>query len=303
VIAEGPGSTLGGNGTCTFLLRDRQSIRVSLDKFGNVLGQQATLPFGEEVGESGAQDKHHFTTYEADAETGLDYACHRFYSQAVGRFMSVDSGKRSFSLTDPQSWNRYTYARNQPKDATDPTGLDCDPLTLESLLSTVGDPPDFGTLLGEIDDCYGAPDGGTGGPSGGDPDDPPPMPGNVQITSTEFDPSSIANTAGAATTLKVMVAATGGSANATPSSPVQVTVNILSNPKKVGLVLDTTKSSNPQTQTVTVGGEPTEYDFSFNLNTSSPSGTITYGSTITDSGSFNVSPSTGTSAMSKLDVT
>src|SRR5262252_1158926 len=43
LIAEGPGSQLGGNGTFTFLLSDRLSTRLSLGKTSGVLGQQATL--------------------------------------------------------------------------------------------------------------------------------------------------------------------------------------------------------------------------------------------------------------------
>src|SRR5262249_9702508 len=90
LIGEGPGSVLGGNGTFTFLLSDRLSTRVSLDRSANVLGRQAHLPFGEEFGESGTQEKHHFTSYEGDSENGTDYADNRQYAQAMGRFMRVD---------------------------------------------------------------------------------------------------------------------------------------------------------------------------------------------------------------------
>jgi hypothetical protein len=33
-------------------------------------GGQGHLPFGEDFGESGTQQKHHFTSYERDSESG-----------------------------------------------------------------------------------------------------------------------------------------------------------------------------------------------------------------------------------------
>jgi hypothetical protein len=49
------------------------------DKFGNYLGRQAHLVFGEHFAESGTKDKHHFTTYERDSEAGIDSAFNRHY--------------------------------------------------------------------------------------------------------------------------------------------------------------------------------------------------------------------------------
>jgi RHS repeat-associated protein len=84
-----------------YSLRDRQSERLRLDASGNVTAQMGTLPYGEDFGESGAPEKHHFTGYERDAATGDDYALTRFYTAAVGRFKSADS---SIALPgDPQS--------------------------------------------------------------------------------------------------------------------------------------------------------------------------------------------------------
>jgi RHS repeat-associated protein len=53
--------------------------------------------------------------------TGLDYFEARYMSSAQGRFTSPDplGGK----LEDPQTLNKYTYARNNPLAFTDPTGL------------------------------------------------------------------------------------------------------------------------------------------------------------------------------------
>jgi RHS repeat-associated protein len=66
-----------------------------------------------------------FTGYERDAETGLDYAFARYYNARLGRFMSGDP--LASDVGDPQSLNRYAYARNNPINFIDPTGLQCDP--------------------------------------------------------------------------------------------------------------------------------------------------------------------------------
>jgi RHS repeat-associated protein len=50
----------------------------------------------------------------------LDYMHARYYNPVMGRFLSVDP-VRGFAQ-DPQSWNRYTYALNNPIRHKDPTG-------------------------------------------------------------------------------------------------------------------------------------------------------------------------------------
>jgi RHS repeat-associated protein len=65
-----------------------------------------------------------FTGKERDAETGLDYFGARYMSSAQGRFTSPDPFLGSGRPEDPQSWNRYAYARNNPLVYIDPTGMD-----------------------------------------------------------------------------------------------------------------------------------------------------------------------------------
>ncbi|MFY9554475.1 MAG: RHS repeat-associated core domain-containing protein, partial [Blastocatellia bacterium] len=114
----------GGPWTTKSYLSDRLSTRLVMDASGNVLGRQAHLPFGEDIGTSGTQQKHHFTSYERDSESGLDYAVNRGYSPGTGRFRQADPYRASGYMTDPQSWNRYSYARNNPINRVDPLGLD-----------------------------------------------------------------------------------------------------------------------------------------------------------------------------------
>jgi RHS repeat-associated protein len=63
------------------------------------------------------------TSKERDEETGLDYFGTRYYSSSLGRFITPDPLLNSGRPDDPQSWNRYTYVRNNPLSSTDPTGL------------------------------------------------------------------------------------------------------------------------------------------------------------------------------------
>jgi RHS repeat-associated protein len=64
-----------------------------------------------------------FTGKERDSESGLDEFGARYYSSSMGRFMSSDPGNAGATNDDPQSWNAYAYARNNPLSYGDPDGL------------------------------------------------------------------------------------------------------------------------------------------------------------------------------------
>ena len=66
-----------------------------------------------------------FTGKERDAETGLDFFDARYFSGPQGRFTSPDEPLADQSRLDPQSWNLYSYVRNNPLKYIDPTGNDC----------------------------------------------------------------------------------------------------------------------------------------------------------------------------------
>ena len=69
-------------------------------------------PFGPTYGSSGTWS-FLYTGALQDSSTGLYYLMARFYDTSIGRFISEDSyyGQRE----DPQSLNRYAYARNNPE--------------------------------------------------------------------------------------------------------------------------------------------------------------------------------------------
>lgn len=111
------------SGTAQYFLNDRLSARLALSGVGAIAGRQAHLPFGEDFGESGSQEKHHFTGYELDSESGLDYAINRSHSRSLGRFQQADPYQASGGISSAQSWNRYAYSRNDPINRIDPLGL------------------------------------------------------------------------------------------------------------------------------------------------------------------------------------
>ncbi len=66
-----------------------------------------------------------FTTKERDSETGLDYFGARYYGSALGRFTSPDPlFATPLHIINPQRWNMYAYAVNNPLFFTDPDGRD-----------------------------------------------------------------------------------------------------------------------------------------------------------------------------------
>ncbi|MFA6521928.1 MAG: RHS repeat-associated core domain-containing protein, partial [Candidatus Gracilibacteria bacterium] len=110
------------------------SSSVVTDSGGNIAQQLDYLPYGEErinaqtpaAGAAAFNTKKKYTGKELDSETGLYYYGARYYDSRISRFISLDpaginlSDIRSF--TNPQGWNMYSYALNNPVRYTDPTG-------------------------------------------------------------------------------------------------------------------------------------------------------------------------------------
>jgi RHS repeat-associated protein len=63
-----------------------------------------------------------FTGKERDSKSGLDNFGARYGASSMGRFMSPDPFYHDSHVADPQSWNEYAYARNNPLSRTDPDG-------------------------------------------------------------------------------------------------------------------------------------------------------------------------------------
>ena len=68
------------------------------------------------------EQPYRYTTYERDGN-GVDRAVMRSYHRWWTRFNEPDPWDWSYDLTDPQSFNRYTYVQNDPVNFTDSSGL------------------------------------------------------------------------------------------------------------------------------------------------------------------------------------
>jgi len=106
------------------------SPRVVTDASGIKISTHHYMPFGDEkpLPVRVSSDDNKFTGHERDLESastdnpdGLDYMLARYYSSSLGRFMEVDPGG-TIEPDRPQSWNKYSYAFNNPIIHTDPDG-------------------------------------------------------------------------------------------------------------------------------------------------------------------------------------
>ena len=97
------------------------SILAVLDASGQVLSEQRYYPFGETRFTTGTMYTDKLFTDQREME-GLDVYHYgaRFYSPALGRFISADTIVPGYA--NPQNLNRYSYVLNNPLKYTDPTG-------------------------------------------------------------------------------------------------------------------------------------------------------------------------------------
>jgi RHS repeat-associated protein len=98
-----------------------------MNTLGNEVGRQRYYPFGAPRNQSGMLYTDYRFTGQRSEEANLgslyDYGG-RFYSPVFGRFVSADAIVPRPG--DPQSLNRYSYARNNPLIRVDPSGhADC----------------------------------------------------------------------------------------------------------------------------------------------------------------------------------
>lgn len=101
--------------------------RLITDVQGRGVSGHHYFAFGQEVSDPNRDTVPlKFTGHERDALVAdptfdLDYMHARYYSQYLGRFLSVDPANTR-EPTKPQSWNRYSYSFNNPITYIDPDG-------------------------------------------------------------------------------------------------------------------------------------------------------------------------------------
>lgn len=101
------------------------SVRQIFSEANQSLDRFDFYPFGQEIGSVAAGDPPlKFTGHERDSNgTGkgmLDYMHARYCSPVTARFLSIDPVLGQPGM--PQSWNRYSYALNNPIKYNDPNG-------------------------------------------------------------------------------------------------------------------------------------------------------------------------------------
>lgn len=126
-------SAVGPCSTCYLSWDHLGTTRMVTDQNGNVVARHDYMPFGEEIvaGEAGRTGlwgssdnaNQKFTGQYRDSETNLDFFNARYFGSGLGRFTSVDPLNAGADLSDPQTWNAYSYVRNNPLSNTDPLGL------------------------------------------------------------------------------------------------------------------------------------------------------------------------------------
>lgn len=96
---------------------------------GDLFETCVSLPFGDGLKCDGSTDAspNHFTGHERDSESGLDYFGARYYSPALGRFVTPDWSANAAAIPyasfgNPQTLNLYAYTKNNPATYGDPDG-------------------------------------------------------------------------------------------------------------------------------------------------------------------------------------
>jgi RHS repeat-associated protein len=124
LLASVTPTTLGGSTTRTqhFHLDHLGTPRLVTGDNGVQLGGHAYYAFGAELNLGLSEQPNElmkFTGHERDVLASdphmLDDMHARYYSANVGRFLSVDPVLGNPSI--PQSWNRYAYVQNNPRDS------------------------------------------------------------------------------------------------------------------------------------------------------------------------------------------
>jgi RHS repeat-associated protein len=123
-------ATVSPSGTLHYHLDHLGTPRLVTDANGVKVAEHAYYPFGAEINltpHETPEEAMKFTGHERDivAADGLtlDYMHARYDNASLGRFLSVDPTIAvQRNMHQPQGWNRYAYAMNNPLLRVDPDG-------------------------------------------------------------------------------------------------------------------------------------------------------------------------------------
>ena len=101
------------------------SVRMITNANAQVLERHDYAPFGEPAPTNPPAPLRGFGGNDRDAETSFGYFHARYLAPGSGgRFTTVDPGHVGGDIFDSQSWNGYSYGRNNPLRFVDPEGMD-----------------------------------------------------------------------------------------------------------------------------------------------------------------------------------
>lgn len=110
----------------TLIPDHHNTAAVQITNVTSAVTRRFTDPYGAARGANPAGwfGDHGFLDKPTDA-TELTQIGARYYDASLGRFITVDP---VMDLTDPQQWNAYSYANNNPTTMSDPDGLEPRPI-------------------------------------------------------------------------------------------------------------------------------------------------------------------------------
>jgi len=117
------------NGSALFVGADWEGTSRALMNLSGQIDQLfKSYPWGDNLTWSGYGGSFattsQYTGKEYDPESGLYHFPARQYAPVQGRWLTPDpAGLKAMDLSNPQSWNRYTYVMNNPITMVDPSGL------------------------------------------------------------------------------------------------------------------------------------------------------------------------------------
>jgi len=92
---------------------------IATDQEGRVVWRKSYAPYGQPIGPSAPNEPGYTGKFE-EPDLGIQDFGARWYDPRIGRFLAIDPA--GFDPQNPQSFNRYAYANNNPYGFVDPDG-------------------------------------------------------------------------------------------------------------------------------------------------------------------------------------
>ena len=92
---------------------------IATDQEGRVVWRKSYAPYGQPIGPAAPNEPGYTGKFE-EPDLGIQDFGARWYDPRIGRFLAIDPA--GFDPQNPQSFNRYAYANNNPYRYVDPNG-------------------------------------------------------------------------------------------------------------------------------------------------------------------------------------